>query len=234
MNIAALLTLAVVITHSPASSRSRLEDPTVAPWAREAFRLVEKRHVVTFYDESGTPNQTVIGGPAATRYDTARGVYSLLGDMFLMDEHNPAVLSLLSAISSTALPRPKEAANDVVMKDLDTGHYYYLVWDRALSHGIIKGYPDQYFRGKRSITRGELAVIAARLLSRVPNVLRTEPAWFKDITGGEWWCGAAVVAAGAGVMSGYPDGSFRGAQPATRNELIVILARMMELASYSG
>jgi hypothetical protein len=98
--------------------------------------------------------------------------------------------------------------------------------------GLVRGYPDYTFRPHRALSRDELAVIAVRLLRRLqyrPS-LDAQRAFFRDVSGDEWWFGAMLVAVEAGVMDGYPDRSFRGSQPVTRNELAVALARLLELA----
>ena len=54
---------------------------------------------------------------------------------------------------------------------------------------------------------------------------------FRDVDGDEWWYGAALVAAGAGVMRGYPDRTFRGKQTVTQKELAVMIARLLDIAA---
>jgi len=43
---------------------------------------------------------------------------------------------------------------------------------------------------------------------------------------GEWAREAVAWVRKEGLMSGYPDGSFRGGEPVSRQELAVILSRL--------
>ncbi|HZP80678.1 MAG TPA: S-layer homology domain-containing protein [Chthonomonadaceae bacterium] len=58
--------------------------------------------------------------------------------------------------------------------------------------------------------------------------MNLEHANFRDVAGSEWAFGAVLVAAGSGVMQGYPDRAFRRNQSVTRREFAVTLARLLE------
>jgi hypothetical protein len=51
--------------------------------------------------------------------------------------------------------------------DLPTSHWAYASVTYLQKRGIIEGYPDGYFRGKRSLTRYEFAVAVKRALDRL-------------------------------------------------------------------
>lgn len=53
--------------------------------------------------------------------------------------------------------------------DVPTDHWAYSAVDRLQKAGIVIGYPDQTYGGKRSMTRYEFAVAIARLLDRIEN-----------------------------------------------------------------
>lgn len=50
---------------------------------------------------------------------------------------------------------------------------------------------------------------------------------FTDVDPGSWAYQAAADLADAGVVAGYPDGTFRGDRPVTRYEMAQITARLM-------
>jgi hypothetical protein len=56
--------------------------------------------------------------------------------------------------------------------DVPTDHWAYDAIDMLQSEGIVEGYPDGTFKGNRSFTRYEMAMVVARLYTR----LKTEPA----------------------------------------------------------
>lgn len=69
-----------------------------------------------------------------------------------------------------------------------------------------------------------LAVVAAATLAASP-ALAANP--FSDLPRAHWAYDAVERFAAAGVLSGYPDGAFRGEKPMTRYEIAVLVARAM-------
>lgn len=51
---------------------------------------------------------------------------------------------------------------------------------------------------------------------------------FKDVKAGAWYEGAVKAAADAGIMSGYPDGTFKPNAPVTRAEMAAIVAKLLK------
>lgn len=71
----------------------------------------------------------------------------------------------------------------------------------------------------------------------VPQVARRSPApalsrpggiRVKDVPADHWAAEAVRKVLSAGLMEGYPDGTFRGAGPVTRYEIAVVLSRLLE------
>ena len=86
--------------------------------------------------------------------------------------------------------------------------------------GVIQGYPDGTFKPDESITRAELAAIAARF-ARAMSMRGDNDVGFNDISG--HWAEADIRhAAIIGWVKGYPDNSFKPDQPITRAEFITL------------
>lgn len=80
-------------------------------------------------------------------------------------------LTFLGASLALALVVPAQAQNAPDMfKDLDTSHWAYAATESLRSKGIVIGYPDGYFRGKRTLTRYEFAVALDRALKSIMAV----------------------------------------------------------------
>jgi len=75
-----------------------------------------------------------------------------------------------------------------------------------------------------AITVAVLAVIAA------PAFAAMNP--FMDVPASHWAYDAVAQLAARGVVSGYPDGSYKGPQPATRYEIASIIARALALIDF--
>lgn len=93
----------------------------------------------------------------------------------------------------------------------------------AVKLGIIHGYPDGTFRPEGEVTRAEFAVMLIRALPPLPNV----PALaFRDNAEiGSWAVGHVEQAVARGIISGYPDGTFRPNNKITHAEMMVMVVR---------
>jgi len=57
--------------------------------------------------------------------------------------------------------------------DVPTDHWAYDAIDKLQSEGFVEGYPDGTFRGNRSFTRYEMAMVVARIWDRIVSELDT-------------------------------------------------------------
>lgn len=73
-----------------------------------------------------------------------------------------ASLTLLAACWATSVK-----AQDASFKDVPSDHWAYQAVTDLQSKGVITGYPDGYFRGKRTLTRYEFAIALYRALSKI-------------------------------------------------------------------
>lgn len=90
----------------------------------------------------------------------------------------------------------------------------------------ISGYDDGTVRPDASITRAEVAMIFYRLLDREALAkYDTTANTFSDVPSGQWYTAAVSTLSAMGVLSGYPDGTFRPDAPITRAELASVCVR---------
>ncbi|CAH1206707.1 hypothetical protein PAECIP111893_02590 [Paenibacillus plantiphilus] len=111
------------------------------------------------------------------------------------------------------------------------GTFAIVEWPAHKAHyKYVNGYPDKTFKPERSITRAEIAAILARnlpaeLLGGLANINYT------DVASKHWAANYIKVATEAGLMKGYPDGSFKPDALITRAELALISATYKELTT---
>ncbi|MDY3617712.1 S-layer homology domain-containing protein [Agathobaculum sp.] len=97
------------------------------------------------------------------------------------------------------------------------------VKDRTDSY--MNGYPDGTFRPQAGITRGEVsAVIARTILPEFPADGSEVPS-YSDLSG-HWASKYIGYLESLGVVTGYPDGSFKPDQTITRSEFVAIVIRV--------
>ena len=97
-------------------------------------------------------------------------------------------------------------------------------------YAYVVGYPDGTVRPMGNITRAEVATIFFRLLtddSRAQFWATTNA--YSDVKSGDWFNNAVSTLSNAGIISGYPDGTFRPNAPITRAEMAKVVALFAKL-----
>lgn len=114
-------------------------------------------------------------------------------------------------------------------KDVSGKEWYGNSVARLYGLSILNGYEDGSLQPEGSMTRAELAAIMTRVLN-----LKADNARFNDVKGSAWYNGYVGAVQNAGIIQGYPDGSFGGERTVTRAELIVIVNRAFKVVGRPG
>lgn len=112
----------------------------------------------------------------------------------------------------------KNNGSNLSVKDLNTrDHYRYMV-----------GYEDKTFRPNQEMTRAEVATMFVRLLDD-KSASSSKAKSFKDVKAKDWYADSVAHASYRGIVSGYPDGTFKPNAPISRAEFASIAARFADL-----
>ncbi|MNC24255.1 Endo-1,4-beta-xylanase A precursor [compost metagenome] len=90
----------------------------------------------------------------------------------------------------------------------------------------MEGVTENTFEADRSITRAEWASLLVRSL----GLAQTGKSSFRDVLPEHWYYTSVSAAVEAGIVNGYPDGSFRPDAPVTREEMAAMLVRALAFA----
>lgn len=102
-----------------------------------------------------------------------------------------------------------------------TDHFAYVI-----------GYPDGTVHPNGQITRAEVATIFFRLLrDEVRDGAYTTSNSYSDVAYGKWYNNPISTMSALGIITGYPDGTFKPNKPITRAEFAAIAARFDETQS---
>ena len=140
---------------------------------------------------------------------------------------NSSVVNSASLVEklTTLVAAAKTDNTTTDVADID-GHWAKGTIATFLQLQLIRGYEDGTIRPNENITRAEFTAI----LSRVFNIQvdNSSNVAFKDLD--KHWAKDAIVSlAAAGVIKGYGDGMFRPEQTITREEMVIILSRIVNL-----
>lgn len=145
--------------------------------------------------------------------------------------------TLTRAMLVTVLARAAGAETDdnasTGFSDVAAGTWYTGAVAWAAENGVVTGDGDGTFAPDRAATRQETATIFLRLLKLLNKTLPEieEVKTFTDAADIAAWAEEAVeTMQTAGVLTGYPDGSFLPQNPLTRAEAATLLCRFLKAA----
>ena len=187
--------LMVIPTVSSAAG-SPFSDVPPSHWAYDAVTMLASKGINEGYGDG-----SFRGDRNITRYEVATMIAKMLV--------GKSVSSGKSGKSFSDIPAAHWARNSV------------LYLSRA---GISQGYSDNTFRGDRNITRYEMAVMVAKMIS-INGISPTGVNPFSDVPSDHWALDSVKLLASKGINKGYGDGSFRGNRNITRYEAAMMMAK---------
>lgn len=131
--------------------------------------------------------------------------------------------TLAAATICTAIPGYAKAARftDVPEKTWYTEYVYDLV-----DKGVISGSSPTEFSPTAKLTRGAFATMLAKTVLTDEELLQyNTQSTFKDVSQKHWSNRYVNWAVEAGIVSGYPDNTFRPDNPVSRQEMAVMVTR---------
>ncbi len=116
------------------------------------------------------------------------------------------------------------SAADVKFDDVDENAWYYSYITEACEKELMKGMGDGNFAPEAPLTRAQYITILWRLSGDPEDASST----FTDVSADDWYAPYVGWATKNGVISGYPDNTFRGNNPVSRQELMVMTVRYLD------
>ena len=109
--------------------------------------------------------------------------------------------------------------------DVARTHWAYDAIESLAEKFILSGYLDGAFRPDANITRGEFAKIIVTAADAYDYSAVSE---FKDVPSDAWYYFYVSSAYKAGLITGYPDGSFAPEAPISRADICTIVYRFLK------
>lgn len=106
--------------------------------------------------------------------------------------------------------------------DVAPGTWYYDAVQYAYERGLMSGTGEGQFSPDLTTSRGMIVTILYRLAGS-PAVSGSSS--FSDVSQGDWYAQGVAWASAHGVVSGYPDGTFRPNDTITREQMAAILCQ---------
>ena len=112
--------------------------------------------------------------------------------------------------------------------DVAESDWYYNAVYYVWKNGVMSGVGGNEFAPLENLSRA----MVAQILYNVEGKPAGGVSMFTDLEAGYWYVDAVNWAAAEGIVSGYPDGTFRPEQAVTRQELALILYKYAESKGY--
>lgn len=124
-----------------------------------------------------------------------------------------------AAVTVKAVFAAQETDPDFPFADVAKGSWYYEGVRYAYENGLMSGTGEGTFSPDLPTSHGMLVTI----LYRLAGSPAAGSASFTDVAKGQWYADGVAWASANGVVSGYPDGSFRPNDTITREQMAAIL-----------
>jgi len=213
------LTLSLVLTLPTSAAAAPFPDLADHWAASEVAQAVQAGFVNGYPDGTFRPDETISRAEFVKMLTAANGL-------------SPGTETARAVVQAAAPYLPEGPTRGLI--DL-AGHWLYQQgWlDPAVAFGLVV--PNDYEHGEfhpdSPITRQEIAVMTVRARGLVRTAVET-PAGDLGFTDQAqlpaWVRGYVAQAVKAGILRGYPDGSFGGSRPATRAEAVVMIQRTIQ------
>lgn len=116
------------------------------------------------------------------------------------------------------------------MPDVPQNAWYYRDCAVLYNAGVLTGDENKNINPEQTVTRAEMAVMLSRAMGyTVSNKKSPNP---EDVP--NWAYGAVLTLTDMNLLSGYPDGTFRGNNNLLRGEAAAVLSKVLEAGSFSG
>lgn len=132
-------------------------------------------------------------------------------------------------ISSVIIPFNTAAAS-TIFKDVGTSHRANAEISYLVNKGIAYGITNNEFAPSRQVTRGEAVAMLGRSLGVNGTKQNTG---FSDVGAGYFASGFITEMVKKGVVSGYPDGTFKPNKVLTRGEMALLINRAFNFGGQS-
>ena len=119
--------------------------------------------------------------------------------------------------------------------DVPAGQWYSAAVSWAAENGIVLGYPDGTFAPDKAVSREDAMTLLVRFAGwKALTLPEGGELTYADAASIQDYAKEAVaVATAAGILAGYPDGTFLPQKSITRAEAAKILSTLMKVTDYT-
>jgi len=128
-----------------------------------------------------------------------------------------------------------EPSGDPRFPDVLPGDWAYKHIEHAAAQNVVAGYDDDLYHPEYEVTRDQMAVYVARAMvapsgeAALEDYVPIDPRNFPDVPPDRWAYTHIEYCVENDVLHGYEDGLYHPAEPVTRDQMAVYIARAFQL-----
>ena len=115
--------------------------------------------------------------------------------------------------------------NTYEFNDVKYENWYYDIVNIAVDEGILIGAGSKQILPEKEITREEMILMISRIMPT--GKVKKSSNYFKDISGSYKYLNELYTITGMGIITGYPDNTFRPKKVVSRAEAATIMNRLL-------
>lgn len=123
------------------------------------------------------------------------------------------------------------APSEISFSDVPANAWYASALSIAKQAGYYKGFPENKAKADTEVTRQDTATLLASVFSLSPSTTTTKV--FTDQASISPYAKEGILSL-SGILSGYPDGTFRPNHPITRAEVVTIVDKLISNYYYAA
>lgn len=131
-----------------------------------------------------------------------------------------SVIAVFFVLGGSVLTRSMAEAATHEFRDVHDSYQFYHEILYLVDEEIISGFADKTFRAEQTVTRAQAAIMIGKALGLNGLARNTT---FPDVNSSVTGSGYIASAVQKGIISGFPDGTFRPYTPVTRGQMAIFL-----------
>ncbi len=124
----------------------------------------------------------------------------------------------------TATPTPGTETGGQRFADVPESYWGYEFIESLAAEGLVQGAGDGNFYPENNVTRAEFVQM---IVNMTGDAMPESSASFSDVATDDWYYEAVSIGSAAGYITGYPEGDFRPDDLISRQDMAVIIDRVV-------
>lgn len=197
-------------------------DPMDIHPSEEGYQIIASEFFKQYNLAEGIVLEPELSGVIWKREDIKSIIQSVITEKTITNGNQNIKRVDAAMILGKIFPNIVMGSQSLQFKDIPNDHPAHSSLYNLTRLGIFQ--ESNYFNPNEPFTRAQMATVVTRVLQLEP----TQQDVFKDVASDHWAKDSIDALASAGIINGFPDGTYRPNIPTTRRQFEVVILRMLD------